>query len=100
MREEGSSESKMLNACMVWCYRKEQRPTTPVGPPPVLVDQLVDRKVKVGDKARLTIKGKHCLYVFINRGLNFVIKVNVYKIYFTPLVIFYVQYDNLQYCML
>ncbi|KAK8746928.1 hypothetical protein OTU49_016903, partial [Cherax quadricarinatus] len=36
--------------------RKGRRSPTPVGPPPVLLDHLTDRKVKVGDKARLSIK--------------------------------------------
>lgn len=37
---------------------KEARSPTPRGPPPVLLDRLVDRKVKVGEKARFTVKGE------------------------------------------
>lgn len=76
----------------MWCCRKEQRPTTPVGPPPVLVDQLVDRKVKVGDKARLTIKGKHTAFILASKkGLNFVKKGDVFKTAYSPLVVLHMQ---------
>ncbi|ROT75125.1 putative myosin light chain kinase [Penaeus vannamei] len=36
--------------------RKDRRSPTPVGPPPKILEEVQDKKVKVGDKARLTFK--------------------------------------------
>ncbi|XP_064106043.1 titin-like isoform X2 [Macrobrachium nipponense] len=36
--------------------RKSRRSPTPIGPPPKLVEELVDKRVKVGEKGRMLVK--------------------------------------------